>query len=118
MTDGHESPPEELDQFIDDVRARQRNFVFPDTVRNGRAVYVLLWRGSPDPGFVQRIGAWLFGLVCIASGVTFLPSAAQSRGDEDWAVFGFALVASLGWISLGIKLFRNGFPRHQGPNSN
>jgi hypothetical protein len=118
MTDGHESPPEELDQFIDDVRARQRNFVFPDTVRNGRAVYVLLWRGSPDPGFVQRIGAWLFGLMFIGTGAVFLMQAAQARAEEDWAGFGLTLLISLGLISVGVRVFRNGFPRHQDPNSN
>jgi hypothetical protein len=118
MTDGHNPPSEELDKFIDGVRASQRNIVFPDTVRNERPLLVFLWRGSPDPSLVQRIGAWLFGVIWIGFGASFLSMAAQVRGEGDWTSFGIMLLISMGLISVGIRVFRNGFPQHQNPNSN
>jgi len=164
MTHGEKPPSEDLSQFIDGVRASQRNIVFPDTVRNGRSADAFLWRGSPDPSavsqlpwgrlsicgrlviglfgllrtarrtpiqtsghlqflrkcssFVQQIGAWLFGLSFISLGVVFLWMAAQARGEGNWTGFGVMLAFSLGSISVGIRIFRNGFPRPQNPNSN
>jgi len=41
--------------FIETVKARQRNVVWPDPLRNSRAVDVFLWRGSTKPPLVQRI---------------------------------------------------------------
>jgi hypothetical protein len=93
--------------FIDQIRAKQRNILWPDTVVNGRAVDVFLWRGSPDPTIVQRIGAWLFGLLFLALSVGFLDYALRERS--------FVLVLfSLGWILLGARVFRNGFRRRKG----
>jgi hypothetical protein len=103
----------DLDKFIDETRGSQRNIVFPDTVRNARAVDVFLWRGSPDPTLVQRIGAWLFGLAILGYGVRLLWDAAQARADHEWVEFGVMILMSLGFISIGIRLFRNGFPRDQ-----
>jgi hypothetical protein len=60
-----------LDEFIEEAKGRQRNIVFPDTVRNGRAVDVFFWRGSPAPTLVQRIAAWMFGLLILCNGLTF-----------------------------------------------
>lgn len=108
-----------LDEFIDETRASQRNIVFPDTVRNARPVDIFLWRGSPNPPIVQRIGAWLFGLAFISLSVNFLWEAAAARDqDHDWVGFGVMILLSTGCISLGARLFRNGFPRRQNPSSN
>src|SRR5580704_13317939 len=90
-----------LDKLIEETRASQQNIVFPDTVRNGRAVDVFLWRGSPDPTVVQRIAAWLFGLALATPGIRFLWTAAQVRSDNNWVGFGFTILMSLGFISLG-----------------
>lgn len=62
----------DLDDFLEESRQRQRNVVFPDTVRNARSVDAFLWRGSPNPTRVQRIGAWLFGLTLIGTGVCLM----------------------------------------------
>jgi hypothetical protein len=71
-----------LNRFINEYRDRQRNIVFPGTVRNGRSVDVFLWNGSPNPLLVQRIAAWIFGLLWMAIGIAFLPLAALAR-DQD-----------------------------------
>lgn len=39
----------DLDDFLEESRQRQRNVVFPDTVRNARSVDAFLWKGSPNP---------------------------------------------------------------------
>ena len=92
-------------RFDEDVRQKQRNIVFPDTVRNDRLVNVFLWNGSPKPTAVQRIAAWLFGLQFIGLGVVGLSFAFSAHGEV--VVFLVALAA----ILLGMKIFSNGFPK-------
>lgn len=106
------SDPKDLDEFIDETRARQRNIVFPDTVRNGRSVDAFFWNGYPHPTLVQRIGAWMSGLSFIGFGIGFLNFAADARNtDHDWFGYWTMLLLSLASISAGIRIFRNGFPR-------
>jgi hypothetical protein len=90
--------PDDPRNFIDDVRARQRNVVFPDTVRNARAVYEFLWKGSPNPG------AWLVGLTFIVKG------AASLRWSPLQVLFSFA------WILIGAKVFSLGFRKRKSQN--
>src|SRR6266404_8742491 len=103
----------DLDNLIDESRASQWNIVFPDTVRNGRAVDVFLWRGSPNPLLVQRIGAWMFGLLFIGSGLLLFSVAAPMVIEEDHSWIGVAVIAliSLSFVLIGMRIFRNGFPR-------
>jgi hypothetical protein len=91
-------------KFIDEIRAKQRNIVFPDGLANGAAVDKFLLKGSPDPPLVQRVGAWLFGLMFLIGGVSFL-GYAQKEGS-----FLLALV-SVACFLLGAWMFRNGFRR-------
>src|SRR5579862_934813 len=106
----------DLDRFLEESRAKQRNIVFPDTVRNGRAVDVFFWRGSPTPTLVQRIAAWLFSLLFIAQGCVFGYFAFDVGKKED-SVVGLVFIGlmSLAVIALGMRIFRNGFPRHVKP---
>src|SRR5258706_4628449 len=97
-----------LDNLIDESRASQRNIVFPDTVRNARAVDVFLWMGSPNPPLVQRIAAWMIGLVFMLIGLIFLAAAFTLEKDKPW-IFGLIAVPL---VLLGIRIFRNGFPRN------
>lgn len=94
------------DKFIDESTARQRNIVWPDPLVNSRSVDEFLWKGSPNPTPVQRIGAWLFGLVFMAQGVAILILAwhegASSGGG--WAL-GIVAAAAFAW---GAKIFFNG----------
>jgi hypothetical protein len=105
-----------LDNFIEDVRARQRNIVFPDTVRNERYATVFFWNGSANPTRVQRVAAWMFGLLFIASGLGFLPAAARARDeDHSWIFFGIMMLISVAFVMAGARTFRNGFPRQIKP---
>jgi hypothetical protein len=102
-----------LDNFIDETRAKQRNIVFPDTVRNARSVDVFLWRGSPNPSLVQRIAAWMFGLGFIGGGIEAFSLAFLSRSS--FADVLFMVTMSVLGLFVGIKIFRNGFPRPTSP---
>ena len=104
----HEQEP---DKFIDEIRARQRNIVFPDTVRNERPLFDFFWNGAHDPPMVQRIGARLFGLISVFSGLVI--AALSMRSDGEW----LGLAISLITVGVGIRIFRNGFPRHGKPTS-
>jgi hypothetical protein len=102
-----------LDDFIDETRASQRNIVFPDTVRNARSVDVFFWRGSPNPSLVQRIAAWMFGVVLVGLGIeifSLIFASASSLVDV-------LLMVSMSVLCVfaGIRIFRNGFPRRAGP---
>jgi len=84
---------------------------FPDTVRNARSVDAFLWFGSPNPTRVQRIGARLLGSVSICIGLPFIFLAARARDADDWAGYWLMLLISLAFVLLGVRIFRNGFPR-------
>jgi hypothetical protein len=108
-----------LDNFIDETRARQRNIVFPDTVRNERSVIVLLWRGSPNPTLVQRIGAWIIGLWLVGMGMLFISFAIRPyveaidavKKSEALPSMIFLMIFSVPYLVGGMRVFRNGFPR-------
>jgi hypothetical protein len=105
-----------LDNFIDEVRGRQRNIVFPDTVRNGRAIDAFFWNGSPNPTLVQRITAWMFGLIFVGLGLLFLPFAAEVRDVEhSWIGSWVMMLISVLIVMAGIRMFRNGFARRIKP---
>src|SRR4051794_17621387 len=100
-----------LDKLMDETRASQRNIVFPDTVRNGRSVDAFLWRGSPHPPLVQRIGAWMFGLVFMGLGLTWLAGTVSTHNKHDNAGVWITLAIGVPCFSLGVRIFRNGFSR-------
>jgi hypothetical protein len=94
------------DQAIEEVRAKQRNTVWPDPFINSRSVDEFLWKGSPGAPLVQRIGAWIFGLTFILIGLGWVDVAYERR----WPVFG---VLSILWFAVGGKVFLNGFRRRK-----
>ena len=106
----------DLDKFIDETRASQQNIHFPDIIQNGRSVDAFLWRGSPNPTPVQRIGAWMFGLVFMGFGVEFFLIAVKERVERGFSIdVVFMLFISLSSALLGLRTFRNGFPRRDKP---
>jgi uncharacterized membrane protein len=103
-------------KFIDEYRSRQRNIVFPDTVRNGRLVDVFIWKGSPHPTLVQRIAAWMFGVFFIGFGLWNLSLDVKARIEEGFSIgVVFWASISVSFILLGIRVFRNGFTRPTKP---
>lgn len=88
------------DMFIEQVKARQRNVVWPGPLINTRGVDAFLFNGSPNPTLVQRIGAWLFGFTFIALGIGFLVLTLDGA-----AVFS---ILAIGSLALGVRICYNG----------
>jgi hypothetical protein len=103
---------ERLNEFLTESKARQRNIVFPDTVRNARSVDAFLWRGSANPTWVQTIGAWLFAFGYFWVGMELGYLAVLSfRKDDRFGVCAMG-VLFLGSLAVALRIFRNGF-RHR-----
>jgi hypothetical protein len=95
---------EETSRTVEELKARQRNLVWPDALINSRGVDEFLWRGAPDAPLVQRVGAWLFGLAFAAVGIGWLVVAYKKH----FIVFG---ILSVVWLYVGARVFLNGFLR-------
>jgi len=102
---------EDLDKFIQDMEARQRNIVWPDTARNARKFYEYLWKGGgrgdggdPNPTLVQRIAAWMIGFVFLGGGIGYLNQAFRSfSGGWSQGIVGLVMAA------FGVKIGAFGF---------
>lgn len=94
----------DTDEVVAELRNRQRNTVWPDTMHNSKSVDEFLWKGSPDAPLVQRIGAWIFGLFFILCGLGWF-AAAYERHSR---IFG---ICSIPWFFIGARVFLNGFRR-------
>jgi uncharacterized BrkB/YihY/UPF0761 family membrane protein len=106
MTLPSKSP--ETERLVEEMRARQRNTVWPDTMVNSSAVDAFLWKGSANPKLVQRFGAWIFGLTFVLLGVMMMSVFARPASDSgNWP----GIFIGLAFAALGCKVFRNGFRR-------
>jgi hypothetical protein len=94
------------DRLIEDIKAKQKNTVWPGPLLNSRGVDEFLWKGSPDAPLVQRLGAWIFGVTFILLGAIFVDIAYER---QSWVV----IVVSIGLFLLGGRVFLNGFKRHK-----
>jgi hypothetical protein len=101
----HESKNSATDQLIEDVKARQSNTVWPDTLRNSRSVDEFLWKGSSNAPLVQKIGAWIFGLTFILLALAFGDIAYE---QHDWPAGAFAVI----FLMVGGKVCLNGLRRN------
>jgi hypothetical protein len=95
-------------KLLDDVQARQRNTVWPDTLRNGRTLDGFLWKGSPDATLVQRVGVAIFGLFFLATSFLFVYIALSEGGSGASLII---VLFALFWLVIGCKLLGNAF-RH------
>jgi len=96
-------------RLVSEVRSRQRNTVWPDTLRNTALVDCFLWKGSPDATPVQRIGTFLFGMLFLWPAVLLLCFGLFEPGGALPKIL--MLLFALPWIGVGCKLMRNAF-RH------
>ncbi len=61
----------------------------------------------------------MFGLVFIGFGLEFFSLAVEERVKEGFSIGVVAMVAfSLPLVLIGIRIFRNGFPRRLEPTQN
>jgi hypothetical protein len=101
----------EHERVIDDIEAKLKNTVWPDTMINSRSVDAFLWKGDPDAPLVQRVGAWIFGLFFILGGVGWATAAYEKQSP-------LVGLLSIGWFLIGGKVFLNGFRRRRDKTHN
>jgi hypothetical protein len=97
---GAPSNREQLDKYLDDVRASQRNTVWPDPLRNSRAVDEFLWKGSSKAPLVQRVGALIFGLAYLFAGAGLAAILLDRR------LYAGLVIVVVSWLIAG-KLLLN-----------
>jgi hypothetical protein len=97
-----------FEQIREDVAARQRATVWPDTLRNGATIDAFLWKGDPNAKPVQRVGLIIFALFFLLLGL-FLMAIPFQRDFEDGSSIVF--LAALIPILLTVRLLRNAFLR-------
>lgn len=108
MKDKTESP--DAEKLIEEVRAKQRNTLWPDTLLNGRSVDEYLWRGSPNAPLVQRIGACIFGLLFMFGGAMFVEADREATPDRKSLV---PVIVGVAFFLIGLRVFFNGFRRRK-----
>lgn len=87
----------ELDSYIESLKVRQRNIVFPDVLRGGRSVDELLWKGARDAPLVQRIGVVILALAYVMVGAVFIAMAIE-QGNWFTGAFAAVLFGVAGWF--------------------
>jgi len=96
-------------ELLAEVESRQRNIVWPDTMRNSRGMDELLWKGSLTATKVQRVGIAVWGLLFLSLGLFFMFVLGPEQHSIMEVVFGLLLVA------LGTKISLNAFMRKPKP---
>lgn len=94
-----------ISRFASELEARQRNTVWPDTLRNNLLVDNFLWKGSPHASTIQRIGLALFGLLFSSPAVLLLRFGCFAPGPILLKIFMFLLAVP--WLLIAGRLLRN-----------
>ena len=90
------------EEWEQDVSARQRNVVFPDTVRNEGRLWGNLKSGKQKLTIAQAMGIALIFLVCVR--VFWSDAAMRFRYAASGSIFN-RLVAAFGWWVIIFGLF-------------
>jgi hypothetical protein len=86
-----------------EIESRQRNTVWPDTLRNGAIVDAFVWKGSPTATAIQRIGIALFGLLFLCPAILIFCFGCLEPGPPLFRV----LMLALPWVAVSCKLMKN-----------
>jgi len=97
-------PLNRREPFEEEVRARQRNTVWPDPLRNSSSVDRLLWKGSPNATLLQRVGVAIFASAFLIAALNFGEMAYRKQ-----SIFFFFF--ALFWAVISGRLFLNVFRR-------
>jgi hypothetical protein len=92
------------DRLREEVELKQRNTVWPDTLRNALSVDEYLWKGNPKAPLVQRIGAVIWGVSFLVATVVFGYLASHKSVG-----FLYVFAAAIGYG--GLRMICNAFMR-------
>jgi peptidoglycan/LPS O-acetylase OafA/YrhL len=98
-------------EIREDVEARQKATVWPDTLRNGSSVDAFLWRGDPHAKPIQRAGLVVFGLTFLLLAICVASIPIQKDFEDDWAI---VFLMALFVLLISMRLFRNSLLRSKG----
>jgi hypothetical protein len=101
---------EPIPSMLEEIKDKQRNIVWPDTLRNGRDVDALVFRGSPKATLVQRIGILLFGVALLMMAIAMID---VGKEGNSFAFYG----AGIGLLLLGAWVLFNGMRRNKSKRS-
>lgn len=109
----NENPdPKNMDEFIERLRASQKNLIWPDYLSGGRRVDEVLFKVSSTAPLIHRIVGWVFGFLIACGGVGLLFLSSRSF---------LAVFLSLGTALIGVYVFwvacksgRNELPSNSG----
>lgn len=92
----------EREKWLQDIHARQRNFVFPDTVQNeGRFFRNLV--SNPSPNFGARVGFALLIAYVVGTVLVFVSGIlSDADGKQELLAVVIAMVVFFGPIFAGI----------------
>jgi hypothetical protein len=93
----NQAPHEAENGWSEELEAKQRNLVWPDTMRNSRGVDVLFFKGDPKAPTVQRVGCWVFGISMFFVTATSIAELLDSK-DAGWAIMAIFSGAFGGWV--------------------
>lgn len=99
---------EPLQKIRDDVEAKQRATVWPDTLRNGATVDGFLWKGDAHAKPIQRPGLIVFAVTFLLVSVATFSIPFQKKFEDGSGAF---LLLALAEFLLSLRLFRNAFLR-------
>jgi hypothetical protein len=108
MTGDTQPKPEE--QVVEEIKAKQRNTLWPDALLNSRSVDTYLWKGSPDAPLVQRVGAGIFGITFMLLGAGLIEVDREITPDRKSIA---AVILGVIFFGVGLKVFLNGFRRRK-----
>jgi hypothetical protein len=74
-----------MDRLLQDLWWRQRNIVFPDTVRNEGVFYRNLARGEQSRDALQRVGMMMAAVIFLFGGCMYLALALGAMAAEGLA---------------------------------
>ena len=98
----------QFEEIREEIEAKQKATLFPDSLRAGGIVDEFLWKGDPNAKPIQRAGLVVFGLTFWFSGVVLI--AIGWARNEGIGCLAFCLVGSASVI-LSIRLLLNAFLR-------
>jgi lipopolysaccharide export LptBFGC system permease protein LptF len=88
---------QQLDAYIQDLKASQENLTWPGALRNNRGVDALFWKGNPKAPLVQRIGLILVAVALVLIGLSMVSLYVDQRSVFE-AVFAAILFTVAGWF--------------------
>lgn len=104
----HKNIDNQHDKLRQDLEAKQRNILWPDTLANTRGVDEFLWKGSPNPTGVQRVGMAIFGLFYLGVGVGLF-----SQMNSTYTRILLGVPVGVLFAAFGAKTVHNAFRRRR-----